>query len=127
MWRIVQQDSPGDYVIATGRTHSVREFCTLAFAHTGTTLQWRGAGVDEHAIDTSNGEVLVRVDPTYFRPTEVELLHGDASLARRILGWEATTQLDELVRAMVDHDLEMESRVVALRDAGFEVAKESDA
>jgi len=105
MWRIVQQDTPGDYVLATGETHSVRAFVERAFAEVGRTLVWQGEGVDEVGVDRSSGETLVRVDPRYFRPAEVDLLIGDPAKAREVLGWAATTSFEALVKEMVAHDL----------------------
>jgi GDPmannose 4,6-dehydratase len=105
MWRILQQDIPDDYVLATGETHSVRSFVELAFAHVGRTIEWRGQGVDEQGLDAKSGAVLVRVDPRYFRPTEVDLLLGDPTKARQVLGWQASTTLPELVREMMEADL----------------------
>ncbi len=105
MWRILQQLEPDDYVLATGETHSVRSFVEKAFAHVGRAIEWRGDGVDEVGIDTTTGTEVVRIDPEYFRPTEVDLLLGDASKARRVLGWRHRITLDELVREMVDTDL----------------------
>ena len=107
MWLILQQEEPDDYVIATGEQHSVREFCTLAFAEAGITLRWEGAGLDEKGIDAATGKVLVEVDPRYFRPAEVETLLGDPSKAVSKLGWNPRkTTFEELVRIMVRHDLE---------------------
>ena len=105
MWLIVQQDKPDDYVLATGESHSVREFTELAFAETGRTLVWRGKGVEEKGIDAKSGAVLVEVDPRYFRPTEVEYLQGDPTKARERLGWRHKTSFRELVREMVAADL----------------------
>ncbi len=106
MWLMLQQDSPEDYVIATGECHSVREFCTLAFQEAGITLRWEGEGVNEKGIDVASGKVLVEVDPKYFRPTEVEQLLGDPSKARTQLGWNPhKTSFHELVRIMVAHDM----------------------
>jgi GDPmannose 4,6-dehydratase len=105
MWRILQQDEPDDYVLATGVTRSVREFTELAFAHVGVKLEWRGEGVDEHGVDPSTGRTLVAVDPRYFRPTEVDLLLGDASKAKARLGWTPTATLEDLVREMMESDL----------------------
>jgi GDPmannose 4,6-dehydratase len=105
MWRILQQDQPDDYVLATGETHSVRELVELAFACTGRELMWRGKGVDEVGIDRRSGRELVRVDPRYFRPTEVDLLQGDPSKARERLGWRHTTSFADLVKEMVAADL----------------------
>jgi GDPmannose 4,6-dehydratase len=105
MWRIVQQDTPDDYVLATGETHSVREFVEKAFAVVGRRIEWRGHGVEEQGVDTVSGRVLVRIDPRYFRPTEVDLLLGDPSKARSRLGWSHTVGFDALVREMVEADL----------------------
>jgi GDPmannose 4,6-dehydratase len=105
MWRMLQQDEPDDYVLATGVTRSVREFTELAFAHVGVKLDWRGKGVDEHGVDTRSGRTLVAVDPRYFRPTEVDLLLGDASKAKARLGWTPTATLEDLVREMMESDL----------------------
>ena len=105
MWRMLQQDEPDDYVLATGVTRSVREFVELAFAHTGVKIEWRGEGVDEKGYDSANGRVLVEVDPRYFRPTEVDLLLGDPTKARTKLGWTATSTLADLVGEMMQSDL----------------------
>ncbi len=102
---MLQQDEPDDYVLATGETHSVREFIELAFRETGVTVAWRGEGVDEQGYDAATGRTLVAVDPRYFRPTEVELLLGDPSKAARKLGWRHSTPFPELVREMVQSDL----------------------
>ena len=110
MWRIVQQAEPGDYVLATGETHSVREFIELAFSKVGRTIQWQGEGVHELGVDTRSGDVLVRIDPRYFRPTEVDLLHGDPSKARRVLGWHHKVTFPALVSEMVNSDLEVIAR-----------------
>ena len=107
MWLMLQQDVPDDYVLATGEKHSVREFVELAFAETGRHIEWQGKGVDETGRDAETGEVLVRIDPRYFRPTEVELLLGDPAKARRVLGWQHTTPFAELVAEMVASDLEV--------------------
>jgi GDPmannose 4,6-dehydratase len=109
MWRMLQQDEPDDYVLATGITRSVREFVELSFAHTGVKIDWRGEGVDEKGYDAANGRLLIEVDPRYFRPTEVDLLLGDPTKARTKLGWAATSTLDDLVAEMMQSDLiEME-------------------
>jgi GDPmannose 4,6-dehydratase len=105
MWRILQQPEPGDYVLATGETHSVREFVELAFGHVGRAIEWQGTGIDERGIDASSGETLVRIDPAYFRPTEVDILVGDPSKARGKLGWSHTVKFPELVREMVESDV----------------------
>ncbi len=113
MWRIVQHETPEDWVLATGITTSVRRFVELAFAEVGRTLAWEGSGADETGRCTRSGEVIVAIDPRYFRPTEVDLLLGDAGKAKRKLGWEATTTLPELVREMVAHDLAQARRAEA--------------
>src|SRR5271169_2750724 len=105
MWRIVQQEEPDDYVLATGETHSVREFVELAFRRVNRTIEWRDRGIDEIGVDAATGDPLVQVDPRYFRPTEVDLLLGDPSKARRVLGWRHRIGFPELVAEMVDHDL----------------------
>ena len=106
MWLMLQQDQPDDFVIATGESHSVREFCTLAFKEAGIELRWEGACVDEKGIDVKTGKVLVEVDPKYFRPAEVEQLLGDPTKARTVLGWNPhKTSFEELVRIMVQHDM----------------------
>ena len=108
MWLMLQQDTPDDFVIATGEYHSVREFTELAFRHAGIALRWEGSGIDEKGIDEANGRVLVEVDPKYFRPCEVEQLLGDPTKARTVLGWNPRkTTPEELVRIMTDHDMEM--------------------
>ena len=107
MWRILQQDEPDDYVLATGESHTVREFVEIAFSRIGRTVEWRGKGVNETGIDRKTGDVLVEIDPRYFRPTEVPLLRGDPSKARKKLGWKHTTSFAELVAEMVDHDLKL--------------------
>jgi len=105
MWRILQQEVPDDYVLATGEMHSVREFVELAFAELDCPIEWKGSGIDEVGIDSRNGRVLVRIDPRYFRPTEVEELLGDPSKAKRVLGWEHKTPFKELVSEMVASDM----------------------
>jgi GDPmannose 4,6-dehydratase len=104
MWLMLQAKEPDDFVIATGVTHSVREFCNLAFARVGLPLTWEGRGVEEKGVEP-RGRVLVEVDPRYFRPTEVDLLLGDASKAREQLGWSSRVSFEELVYRMVDDDL----------------------
>lgn len=106
MWKMLQQKQPEDFVIATGETHSVQEFADLAFKELGMELEWVGEGVEEKAIEMKTGKVRVKVDPNYFRPTEVELLVGDASKAKRKLGWETKVKFEELVRLMVKADWE---------------------
>ena len=105
MWLMLQQDQADDYVVATGETHTVREFCELAFARAGMPLEWRGEGIEEKGVDAKTGRTLIEVDPRYFRPTEVDLLLGDASKAQRQLGWTPQTSFRQLVDLMVDADL----------------------
>jgi GDPmannose 4,6-dehydratase len=105
MWRMLQADTPNDYVVATGETHTVREFAELAFARVGLPLVWQGEGVAERGVSALDGRVLVAIDPAYFRPTEVDLLLGDATRAREALGWTPTTTFRQLVDMMVDADL----------------------
>ena len=105
MWRILQQEKPGDYVLATNETHTVREFVELSFAEVGIEIEWQGEGVDEKGIDKKTGKVLVAVNPRYFRPAEVELLWGDATKAETELGWKRKVSFKELVAMMVDSDM----------------------
>ena len=105
MWLMLQQDAPDDYVLATGEAHSVREFVERAFSHVGITISWRGSGVEETGVEDLTGQALVSIDPRYFRPTEVDLLLGNASKAKRQLGWSHNTKFAELVREMVEADL----------------------
>jgi len=105
MWRILQQETPDDYVLATGMTHTVRHFCDLAFAEAGMSLEWRGSGADEVGVDRASGRTVVRVDPEYLRPTEVDLLVGNPAKARRRLGWTHTVGLADLVKEMVAADI----------------------
>lgn len=105
MWLMMQEDEPGDYVVATGETHSVREFATLAFQRAGFEIEWQGEGTEERGIDSGSGDVLVEVDPEYYRPAEVDMLVGDPSKAEQQLGWDHETDFSELVELMVDHDL----------------------
>ncbi|MFV0368687.1 MAG: GDP-mannose 4,6-dehydratase [Hyphomicrobiaceae bacterium] len=107
MWRILQQPEPDDYVLATGEMHSVREFVELSFAHVGREIAWRGEGIDEVGYDVRTQQTLVQIDPTYFRPTEVEQLLGDARKANEKLGWRHTTTFKQLVVEMMNSDLEL--------------------
>ncbi|HEY8697285.1 MAG TPA: GDP-mannose 4,6-dehydratase [Rhizomicrobium sp.] len=106
MWRILQQESPDDYVLATGETHSVREFVDLAFEQIGRRIEWTGEGLAEKGLDAETGDTLVEVSSRYFRPSEVDLLLGDPSKAHRVLGWQHKTSFRELVAEMVASDLE---------------------
>ena len=105
MWRILQQDRPDDFVLATGETHTVQEFIQEAFSQLDIPLEWRGSGENEQGVD-KNGNVLVAVDPKYYRPTEVELLIGNAKKAEEQLGWKPKTTFKELVCLMVKSDFE---------------------
>ena len=106
MWRMLQQDKPDDYVLATGETRTVREFVDLTFKQVNIKLNWEGKGIDEKGIDSTSDKVLVQVNPAYFRLTEVDLLIGDPTKAKEILGWESQTKLEELVKVMVKSDWE---------------------
>lgn len=130
-WLMLQQDEPEDFVIASGAQHSVRDFLRMAAARMGITLEFRGAGVEEHAVIVAIegdrapapgvGDVIVRVDPRYFRPAEVESLLGDASRARERLGWAPTSTLDELIEEMVAHDLDAAQRNALLQGHGYTI------
>jgi len=110
MWLMLQQQEPDDYVIATGETHSVREFAEKAFARLDIPLQWQGSGVHEKGIDAKTGKVILEIDPKYFRPTEVDLLLGDPTKAKQKLGWEPKVTFEGLVNMMVDADLKAAER-----------------
>jgi GDPmannose 4,6-dehydratase len=120
-WLMLQQATAEDYVIATGEQHSVRSFVSLAGSMLGMDLEWRGKGTDEHGIDKVSGKTLVRVDPRYFRPTEVDTLLGDPSKARRQLGWQAEVSFHDLVREMVDVDRRLAERDALVASAGYSV------
>jgi GDPmannose 4,6-dehydratase len=105
MWLMLQQAQADDYVLATGETHSVREFLELAFARVGRQITWKGKGIEEQGLDAKTGETLVEIDPRYFRPTDVEILLGDPSKAKRVLGWSHKTNFKDLVAEMVDSDM----------------------
>ncbi|WP_284644806.1 GDP-mannose 4,6-dehydratase [Paenibacillus silviterrae] len=105
MWLMLQQETPDDYVIATGMTHSVREFAELAFAEVGINIEWTGEGINEKGIDKKTGNVLIEISPDYFRPTEVDILLGDSSKAREKLGWKPKVTFKELISLMIKRDL----------------------
>ena len=105
MWLMLQQEKPEDYVIATGKTYTVRDFIQRAAKYAGMEIVWEGEGVEEKGIDIKTGKVVIEIDPRYFRPAEVELLVGDASKAKREMGWETKVDLDELIEIMMKHDL----------------------
>lgn len=115
MWMMLQQEQPDDYVVATGEMHSVREFVEKAFAHVGRTIEWQGQAKDEVGIDTTTGSIVVRIDPKYYRPCEVEQLLGDSAKAKRQLGWEPKVKFEELVQIMTEGDLRL------LNDPKYEV------
>ncbi len=110
MWRVLQRDRPEDYVVATGESHTVREFCERAFRRAGFQIEWRGSGLEEKGSERRSGKVLIEIDPAYLRPTEVDHLRGDASKARERLGWAPTVTFEQLVDLMVDADLEAAAR-----------------
>ena len=121
MWRILQQDKPQDYVLATGTTTSIRDFCRMTFEELGYDIEFVGEGVNEKGIDKATGKVLIEVDPRYFRPAEVDLLLGDSSKARRELGWKPNYDLKALVKEMVASDLELAKKEKTLRENGYKV------
>jgi GDPmannose 4,6-dehydratase len=105
MWRMLQQETPDDYVLATGETHSIREFCELAFKEIGVTIKWQGKEAEEVGIDSKNNKTLIKINPDFFRPAEVDLLLGNPAKAEKVLGWKRTVDFPGLVRLMVKHDL----------------------
>ena len=121
MWRMLQQETPDDYVLATGRTVPIRDFVNMAFGEVGVELEWRGSGVDEQGFDKKTGALRVAVDPRYFRPAEVELLVGDASKAKRELGWEPTHTLEQLCAEMVASDLALFEKDKYLLEGGHSI------
>lgn len=109
MWLMLQQDQPDDYVLASGETHTIREFVELAFKEIGTTIEWKGEDVDEVGIDAETGQTLVKINPDFFRPAEVDILLGDPGKAESDLGWKRKVDFPGLVKLMVQHDLQVES------------------
>ena len=107
MWLMLQQEEPDDYVISTGETHPVREFVTLAFEAAGMKIEWHGKGVDEYATIKDSDKVVVKVNPKFYRPAEVELLIGDCSKAEKKLGWKRNVSYEQLVKLMVENDLKL--------------------
>jgi GDPmannose 4,6-dehydratase len=120
-WLMLQHDTPEDFVIATGKQYSVRDFVVAAGAQLGMKIEWRGTGVEEVGVDTVSRKTLVHVDPRYFRPTEVETLLGDASKAKKLLGWSATVSFPQLVKDMVASDLESAKRDALIAKEGYKV------
>ena len=121
MWMMLQQEKPDDFVIATGETHTVREFVEKAFAELDIKIKWEGSGVDETGIDADTGKVLVRIDPKYFRPTEVELLLGDPAKAEKELGWKRKVSFEELVSMMVAADMKENEKELYLKEGGYKM------
>ncbi len=121
MWKILQHDEPDDFVIATGETHSVREFAELAFREVSFDIQWQGSGIEEKGIDSKTGKVLIQIDPKYFRPTEVDILQGDAGKAREKLGWKPKVSFEQLVSEMVKEDLRLFEMDAVCRKAGYTI------
>ena len=126
MWRMLQQDKPDDYVLATGITTTVRDFCAMSFKEAGITIEWEGKGEDEVGVNAKTGDILVAIDSNYYRPTEVDLLVGDASRAKKELGWEPNYDLNELVREMVKADLELFSKDIHLKEGGFNTLNQQE-
>lgn len=122
-WMMLQQPAPADYVIATGQQHSVRSFASLAASLLGLKLEWRGEGGTEHAIDLESGRTIIRVDPRYFRPTEVDSLLGDATKARNELGWIPEITFEEMVREMVEADVALAERDALIAREGYSVLR----
>ena len=120
MWRMLQQEEPEDFVLATGVTTTIRVFTERAFAEVGITLEWSGSGVDEKGRDAKSGNILVSIDHAYFRPTEVDLLIGDASKAREKLGWQPTCNLQQMIEEMIKADLEEARKDQLLQSSGFQ-------
>ena len=121
MWRILQQDKPDDFVLATGTTTSIRDFVTMTFKELGMDIDWQGAGLDEKGTDRATGRTIIEIDPLYFRPAEVDLLLGDSSKAREKLGWEPKYDLQALCREMVAYDLELAKKEKLLKENGYKI------
>lgn len=126
MWLMLQNDVPKDYVIATGKSMSIREFCTIAFKKVGIDLEFVGSGLDEKGVDKETGKVLVEIDPAYFRPTEVSYLCGDSSLARKDLGWQPKYDVNSLIDEMVEYDLHQAKKEKFLTDGGYKFVTERE-
>lgn len=126
MWLMVQQEIADDYVLATGETHPVREFVEKSFNHAGIDVRWEGSGVNEKGYNSATNEIIVEVDEKYFRPTEVELLLGDATKAKTELGWETTYTFDGLVKEMVDSDIALFKRDKYLMEGGHKIYHQNE-
>lgn len=121
MWLVLQQNKPEDFVLATGVTTTIRDFCRMAFNEVGIDVEWKGTGVNEKGINKATGKVIIEVDPRYFRPTEVDLLLGDATKAQKKLGWKTKYDLPALVKEMVSEDLKEAKKEIFLKSGGYEV------
>jgi GDPmannose 4,6-dehydratase len=110
MWLMLQQDTPDDYVLATGESHTVRQFAELAFGIVGRSISWSGKGIEEIGVDNETGKTVIEIDPKYFRPAEVDILRGDATKAKERLGWKHQVSLEEIVKDMVESDMEVVAR-----------------
>lgn len=126
MWLMLQQNEPDDYVVASGQTHTVREFVELAFKHVNIDIKWTGEGVEEKGLDKKTGKIVVAVNPKYFRPAEVDVLLGDATKARRKLGWQPEISFEELVRRMVFADLDRVKEEMKFQEYMLETAAGND-
>ncbi|MFZ1664861.1 MAG: GDP-mannose 4,6-dehydratase [Flavobacteriales bacterium] len=126
MWRMLQAKKPDDFVLATGKTYTVRHFVELAFAEAGIKLEWKGKGVKERGINKKTGKTVVAIDPRYYRPAEVDHLEGDPSKARRVLGWKHTYELKDLVKEMVQADVKLFERDVYLKKGGHKILNEEE-
>ena len=120
-WLMLQQDEPDDFCIATGIQYSVRDFVNFSWSHMGKTIRWEGKGIQEKGYDIENGNLIIEVDPRYFRPTEVETLLGDPSKAKEKLGWEPKITLEEMVGEMMDNDINIAKRDSLVKESGFKV------
>ena len=121
MWLMLQKEKPDDYVLATGVTNTVRTFCELAFKEVGVNIEWRGEGVEEVGVNSKTNEIVLEVDPNYHRPTEVDLLIGDASKAKKELGWQHKYDLQSLVKEMVEADIKLFKRDQYLKSGGHQI------
>ncbi len=126
MWRMLQQEEADDFVLATGKKYSVKQFCEFAFAEVGITLKWEGSAVDEKGLDAATNKVLIEVDKRYFRPAEVDLLVGDASKAEQKLGWKYKYELPELVKDMVQADVKLFERDRYLMEGGHKILQQNE-
>jgi GDPmannose 4,6-dehydratase len=123
---MLQQETAEDYVLATGETNTVRDFCELSFKEVGIDIEWQGNGIEEKGIDSSNGNILVAIDPNYFRPTEVDLLVGDASKAEKELGWRPSIDFKNLIKEMISSDLELFKKDIHLKKGGFNTLSQEE-